>query len=69
MFKGNDTIGNYYISKKPYLITSNGHLVIVQNIVRTGYLWGGILFEKEVIFHKFDFETSHLELEVLKSSI
>ena len=27
------------------------------------------VFEKEVIFHEFDFETSDLELEVSKSSI
>ena len=28
-----------------------------------------IVFEKEAIFHEFDFETSSLEFEVLKSSI
>ena len=28
-----------------------------------------IVFEKEVIFHEFDFETSSLELEVSKSNI
>jgi hypothetical protein len=27
------------------------------------------VFEREVIFHKFDFETSDLEIEVSKSSI
>ena len=29
----------------------------------------GVVFEKEVIFHEFDFKTSDLELEVSKSSI
>ena len=29
----------------------------------------GVLFEKEVIFHEFDFETSDLEFEVSKPSI
>ena len=29
-----------------------------------GSLWSGVVFEKGVIFHEFDFETSDLELEV-----
>ena len=32
-------------------------------------LWSSVVFEKEVIFHEFDFETSELEFEVPKSSI
>ena len=32
-------------------------------------LWSNVIFEKEVIFHEFDFETSDLEFEVTKSSI
>ena len=47
---------------------SNGGRLMVWNIVRNGFLWSTILFEKEVIFHDFDFETSALELEVLKSN-
>ena len=39
------------------------------NIVRNGSLWSAIFFEKEVIFHEFDIETSDLELEVSKSSV
>ena len=31
--------------------------------------WSYIFFEKEVIFHEFDFETSELDFEVSKSSI
>ena len=31
--------------------------------------WSNVVFEKEVIFHKFDFETSELDFEVSKSSI
>ena len=42
---------------------SNGERLIVQNIVRN------LVFEKEVIFHKFDFETSQLDFEVSKSNI
>ena len=29
-----------------------------------GSLWSGIVFEKEVIFHEFDYETSDSEIEV-----
>ena len=32
-------------------------------------LWSSVVFEKEVVFLKFDFETSDLEFEVSKSSI
>ena len=28
-----------------------------------------VVFEKEVVFHEFDFETSELDFEVPKSSI
>ena len=48
---------------------SNGGRLMVWNIVRNGFLWSAILFEKEVIFHDFDFETLALELEVSKSTI
>ena len=51
------------------MVTSNGESLVVQNIVRNGSLWSGVVFEKEVIFHEFDFETSDLEFEVSKSSI
>ena len=37
--------------------------------MRNGSLWSDVVFEKEVIFHEFDFETSYLEFEVSKSSI
>ena len=37
--------------------------------MRNDSLWSNRVFEKEVIFHKFDFETSVSEFEVLKSSI
>ena len=37
--------------------------------MRNGSLWSAIVFEKEVIFHEFDFENSDLEFEVSKSSI
>ena len=37
--------------------------------MRNGSLWSDIVFEKEVFFHEFDFETSCLELEISKSSI
>ena len=37
--------------------------------MRNSSLWSNVVFEKEVIFHEFDFETSDLELEVSKSSI
>ena len=48
---------------------SNGERLIVQNIVRNSSLWSEVVFEKEVNFHEFDFETSSLEFEVSKSSI
>ena len=48
---------------------SNGERLIVTNIVGNGYLWSNLVLEKEVIFHKFDFETSDLEFEVSKASI
>ena len=32
-------------------------------------LWSDVVFEKEVVFHEFDFETTDLEFEVSKSSI
>ena len=51
------------------MVTSNGERLMVKNIVRNGSLWSAIVFEKEVIFHEFDFETSDLELEVSKSTI
>ena len=41
----------------------------MRNIVRNGSLWSDVVFEKEEIFHYFDFETSSLEFEVSKSSI
>ena len=47
----------------------NGERLIVLNIVRNSSLWSEVVFEKEVIFHEFDFETSSLEFEVSKSSI
>ena len=37
--------------------------------MRNSSLWRDTVFEKEVIFHEFDFETSKLEFEVSKSSI
>ena len=37
---------------------------MVLNVVRNGSLLSAIVFEKEVIFHEFDFETSDLELEI-----
>ena len=52
------------INTKPYLATSNGERLVVQSIVRNGSLWGAVVFEKEVIFKEFDFETSDLEFEV-----
>ena len=45
---------------KTYLVTRNGKLLIVQNIVRNGSLRSNVVLEKEVIFHEFDFETSEL---------
>ena len=37
--------------------------------MRNSSLWSDAVFEKEVIFHQFDFETSSLEFEVSKASI
>ena len=37
--------------------------------MRNGSLWSGVVFEQEVTFHEFDFQTSSLECEVPKSSI
>ena len=37
--------------------------------MRNGSLWSNVVFEKEVTFDELDFETSYLDLEVLKSSI
>ena len=37
--------------------------------MRNCFLWSYLVFEKEVIFNKFDFENSDLEPEVSKSSI
>ena len=54
---------------KPDLVTSYGERLIIQNIVRNGSLWSSVVFEKEVIFHEFDLETSDLEFDVSKSSI
>ena len=48
---------------------SNVKLLIVENIVRNGSLWSNVVYKNEVIFHKFDFETSDLEFEIPKSSI
>ena len=31
---------------------------------RNGSLWSNIVFEEEVVFHEFDFETSELGLEI-----
>ena len=56
-----------YICIKPYLVTINGELLIVQNIVGNGSLWSNVVFEKEVIVHELDFDTSDLELEVSKA--
>ena len=42
---------------------------MVSNIVRNGSLRSDVVFEKQVIFHEFDVETSSLELKVSKSSI
>ena len=30
--------------------------------MRNGSLWSGVVFEKEVIFHEFDFETSEFDI-------
>ena len=40
--------------------------LMVWNIVRNGSLWIHVVFEQEVIFLEFDFETSELDLEVSK---
>ena len=37
--------------------------------MRNSSLWSDAVFEKEVIFHEFDFETSELDFEDSKSSI
>ena len=37
--------------------------------MRNGSCWSDVVFEEEVIFHTFDFDTSSLEFEVSKSSI
>ena len=37
--------------------------------MRNSSPWSNSVFEKEVIFHQFDFETSYLEFEVSISSI
>ena len=37
--------------------------------MRNGSIWSDVVFEKEVIFHEFDFETSEFDFEVSKSSI
>ena len=58
-----------YICIKPYLVTINGELLIVQNIVGNGSLLSNVVFEKEVIVHEFDFETSELDFAVSKSSM
>ena len=50
-------------------MTSYGKRLMVSNIVRNGSLWNYIVFEKEEIFHKFDFANSDLEFEVSKSTI
>ena len=74
ILKALDTIGFYstivlVVSIKTYLVRSNGKLMIVWNIVRNGSLWSNVDFEKEVIFHEFDFDTSESDFEVPKSSI
>ena len=43
--------------------------MIVSNIVTNDSLSSNVVFEKEVLFHEFDFKTSELDLEVSKSSI
>ena len=48
---------------------SNGERLVVLNIVRNGSLWSEVVFEKEVVFHQFDFEALDLEFEISKSSI
>ena len=37
--------------------------------MRNGSIWSNVVFEKEAIFHEFDFETTDLEFEVSKASI
>ena len=51
------------------MVTSNGELLIVYNIVRNCSLWSNVDFQKEEIFREFDFETSELEFEIPKSSV
>ena len=53
-FKGT---GHYWhllkiiVGIKLYLVTSNGELLIVYNIMRNGSIWSNIVFDKEVISH------------------
>ena len=56
-------------SIKPYLVTSNGELLIVEKNCKKRLPLKLCSFEKQVIFHEFDFETSFLEFEVSISSI
>ena len=51
------------------MITSNGERLTLKHCEKRLPLKWRIVFEKEVIFHEFDFETSDLEFEVSKSSI
>ena len=51
------------------MVTSNGELLILSNLVRNGSLCCDKVLEKEVIFHAFDFKTSDLDFKVSKSSI
>ena len=51
------------------MVTSKGELLIVYNVERNGSLWSNIVFEKEVIFHKFNLDTSELDFEVFCSFI
>ena len=50
--KGMGTTGNYSkLLVKTYLLTSNGELLMVLNIVGNGSLWRNVVFKKEVITH------------------
>ena len=49
--------GHIIFGMKSFLVTSNGERLVVHNVVRISSLWSGVVFEKEVIFHEFDFET------------
>ena len=57
------------INIKPYLVMSNGRAVDSTKHCekRLPLKWRS--FGKELIFHEFDFKTSDLDLDVLKSSI